>query len=120
MSVNKYITNEQFNGELQSSLSGPNYNKQSSSGTMRPALAGFGLDGNWDVLRTAAPASLLPSALFLWVFFLPYPPHCFDLLLSLKVLRNLSSHDVGQSNENDTLVYFTTFLGNVNGSYINI
>ena len=31
MSVNKYITNEQFNGELQSSLFGPNYNKQSSS-----------------------------------------------------------------------------------------
>lgn len=31
MSVNKYVTNEQFNGELQSSLSGPNYNKQSSS-----------------------------------------------------------------------------------------
>ena len=87
---------------------------------MRPALAGFGLDGNWDVPRTAALASLLPSALSLWVFFLPYPPHCFDLLLSLTVLRNLSGHDVGQSNEDDTHVYFTTFLGNVNGSYINI
>ena len=87
---------------------------------MRPALAGFGLDGNWDVLRTAAPASLLPSALSLWVFFLPYPPHCFDLLLSLTVLRELSSHDVGHSNEDDTQVYFTTFRGNVNGSYINI
>ena len=80
---------------------------------MRPAIAGIGLDGSWDVPRTAVPASLLPSALSLWVFFLPYPPHCFDSLLSLTVLRNLSSHDVGQSNENDTHVYFTTFLENV-------
>lgn len=35
---------------------------------------------------------------------------------------NVSSHDVGQGNENDALVYFTTFLGNVKtwGLYINI
>ena len=85
---------------------------------MRPALAGIGLDGGWDVPRKAALASLLPSPLSLWVFLLPYPPNCFDLLLS--VLRNLRSHDIGQSNENDTSVYFTTFLENVKtrGSYL--